>query len=382
MADDISKEITNATPLEVGDEVTGTVTKIEEKHAIVNVNQKHDGILPISELSNLHIEKISDVLSEEDTLTVKVIKASEDELVLSKKAVDAEKAWEELKPKFENNETFEVEIHDVVKGGLVADLGVRGFIPASLVETYYVEDFSNYKGKKLPVKIIEFEPEKNKLILSHRAVLEEELKRKKREALENLQPGETLTGTVQRITDFGAFVNIGDVDGLVHISQLAHHHVETPDEVVKEGEEVTVKVLSVDVENERISLSIKETLPGPWEQISEKFAAGDVVSGTVKRLVPFGAFVEILPGVEGLVHISEMANRHIETPAEVLKENEEIKVKILEINPDAKRVSLSIKAMHNDGAAESEKLEIKSHETETTGFSVGDMIGEQLKKYK
>ena len=171
MADDMNKEISDITQLEVGDVTTGTVTKIEKKHALINVNAKLDGVLPISELSNLHIEKIEDVLSEGDSLTVKVIKASEDELVVSKKAVDAEKAWEELKPKFENNETFDVEIHDVVKGGLVADLGVRGFIPASLVENYYVEDFSEYKGKTLSVKIIEFEPESNKLILSDRAVV-------------------------------------------------------------------------------------------------------------------------------------------------------------------------------------------------------------------
>lgn len=381
---DMNKEITNFTPLEVGDVVTGTVSKIEEKHALIDVNYKLEGVLPISELSNLHIEKISNVLSEGDTLDVKVIKSSEDELVLSKRAVDAEKAWEKLKPKFENNETFEVEINDVVKGGLVADLGVRGFIPASLVENYYVEDFSDYKGKPLSVKIIEFEPEHNKLILSHRAVLEEEREQQKQKELKNLQPGEIKTGTVQRITNFGAFVNIGAVDGLVHISQLAHHHVETPDEVVKEGEEVTVKVLSVDVENERISLSIKETLPGPWEQVSEKFNSGDVVKGTIKRLVSFGAFVEILPGVEGLVHISEIANQHIETPGEVLKENEEIEVKILDINPEAKRVSLSIKALQEDDTQETVTNEIKYDETESssTGFSVGDMIGEQLKKYK
>lgn len=384
MGEDMNKEIANFTPLEIGDIVTGTVSKIEEKHALIDVNYKIEGVLPISELSNLHIEEISDVLSEDDTLEVKVIKSDDDELVLSKKAVDAEKAWEELEPKFENNETFDVEINDVVKGGLVADLGVRGFIPASLVETYYVEDFSDYKGKTLSVKIIEFEPENNKLILSHRAVLEEELKHQKEEELQNLQPGEIKKGTVQRITDFGAFVNIGAIDGLVHISQLAHHHVETPDEVVTEGEEVTVKVLAVDIENERISLSIKETLPGPWEQVSEKFNVGDVVNGTIKRLVSFGAFVEISPGIEGLVHISEIAHRHIETPGEVLEENEEIEVKILDIDPEAKRVSLSIKALEEETKPEtSEESAVEdATESSSTGFSVGDMIGEQLKKYK
>lgn len=376
--DDKMERETNGETLEVGDVVTGTVTKVKEKHALVDVHYKFKGILPISEVSNIYIEKMSDALSEGDSIQVKVMKLNEDEkeLVVSKKAVDAEKAWKELKQKFDNQETFEVEIHEVVKGGLVTDVGVRGFIPASFVENHYVEDLSDYIGKKLSVKIVEFEPEKNKLILSHKAVLDEEFEKKKRETLERLKVGEIVTGTVQRITDFGVFVSLGHVDGLVHISELAHHHVESPEEVVKEGEKVKVKILSVDVENERVSLSIKDTVPGPWEKVSEQFKVGDVVKGKVKRLVSFGAFVEIAPGVEGLVHISEIANRHITSPDEVLKENEEIKVKILDINPEAKRVSLSIKALEND-------LEPQTNDYETTsGFTVADIIGDQLKKLK
>lgn len=379
MGDKMDKE-TSVNTLAVGDVVTGTVTKIKEKHALIDVNFKFEGILPISELSNIHIEKMSDILSEGDTIQVQVTKLNEEEneLVLSKKAVDSEKAWKELKQKFDNKETFEVEIHEVVKGGLVTDIGVRGFIPASLVENYFVEDFSDYVGKKLSVKIVEFEPENNKLILSHRAVLDEELEQKKRETLESLKEGETVTGTVQRITDFGVFVSLGHVDGLVHISELAHEHIESPEEVVKEGEEVQVKILSVDVENERVSLSIKATLPGPWDKLRDQFKEGDVVKGTVKRLVTFGAFVEIAPGVEGLVHISEIANRHIGTPAEVLKENEEIDVKILDINPEEKRVSLSIKALENNNEEIQEEIKLDT----SSGFSLGDVVGEQLKKLK
>lgn len=377
MGDRMDKETIET--LEVGEVVTGTVTKVKEKHALVDVNYKFKGILPISEVSNIHIEKMSDALSEGDTIQVKVTKLNEDEkeLVLSKKAVDAEKAWKELKQKFDNQETFEVEIHEIVKGGLVTDIGVRGFIPASFVENHYVEDFSEYLGKKLPVKIVEFEPENNKLILSHKAVLDEETEKKKRETLESLKAGEIVTGTVERITDFGVFVSLGHVDGLVHISELAHHHVESPEKVVKEGEKVKVKILSVDVENERVSLSIKETEPGPWEKVGEQFQAGDVVKGKVKRLVSFGAFVEIAPGVEGLVHISEIANRHIKSPDEVLKENEEIEVKILDINPKAKRVSLSIKALEENN----NETQTDYYET-TSGFSLAEVIGEQLKKFK
>lgn len=378
MGDKMDRE-TNVETLEVGEVVTGTVSKVKEKHALVDVNYKFQAILPISEVSNIHIEKMSDALSEGDAIQVKVTKLNdeEQELVVSKKAVDAERTWQELKQKFDNQETFEVEIHEVVKGGLVTDIGVRGFIPASFVENHYVEDFSDYVGKKLSVKIVEFEPENNKLILSHRAVLDEELEKKKRETLESLQEGEIVTGTVQRITDFGVFVSLGHVDGLVHISELAHHHVESPEEVVQEGEEVKVKILFVDVENERVSLSIKETVPGPWDKVREQFKAGDVVKGKVKRLVSFGAFVEIAPGVEGLVHISEMANRHVKNPAEVLKENEEIDVKILDINPEAKRISLSIKELETH-----EEPEPASYESTSSGFSIADVIGDQLKKLK
>lgn len=383
MVDEMNNEMTEFQTIEPGDVVNGKITKVEEKHALVDVNFKVDGVLPISELSSLHVEKVSDVLSEGDELDLKVIKVSEDELVLSKRAVDADKAWDDLQQKFESEETFEVEVADVVKGGLVADLGVRGFIPASLVERHFVEDFSEYKGKSLAVKIVEFDRENNKLILSHRAVLDEEAEKKKRETLASLTPGETRKGTVQRITDFGAFVDIGGVDGLVHISQLAHHRVETPHEVVQEGDEVDVKVLSIDEENERISLSIKATLPGPWEEIEDKINVGDEVTGIVKRLVSFGAFVEVLPGVEGLVHISEISNRHIGTPAEVLEEGEEVRAKVLDVNPQGKRISLSIKALEGQDTFASENVNFEGETDDNAShFSVGDVIGDQLKKYK
>ncbi|WP_221565220.1 30S ribosomal protein S1 [Alkalihalobacillus sp. TS-13] len=383
MTDEMNQELSEIKPLDVGDIVEGTVTKVEEKHALIDAGYKIDGILPISELSSLHVEKVSDVLSDGDTLTLKVIKLTEEELVLSKRAISAEKAWSELKEAKEKNQTLEVEIADVVKGGLVVDLGVRGFIPASLVEKHFVEDFSSYKGKTLEVKIVELEEENNKLILSHRAVLEEQEESQKQDVLQSLEAGQVLEGTVQRLTDFGAFVDIGGIDGLVHISQLAHHRVETPSEVVNEGATVKVKVLSVDRDNERISLSIKETLPGPWDNVRDVLEKGQVVEGTVKRLVSFGAFVEVAPGVEGLVHISEIANKHIGTPSEVLDQGDKVKVKVLDINPDEKRVSLSIRATLEEENRPSKIDPEYNKETDgNTGFSLGDMIGDQLKKYK
>lgn len=383
MVEEVNHDLTSFDALKVGDVVSGKVTKVEEKHALVDVGYKVDGILPISELSSLHVEKVTDLLHEGDEVTVKVTKLVDDELVLSKREVDADKAWGDLEQKFADKTTFSVEIADVVKGGLVVDLGVRGFIPASLVERHFVEDFSDYKGKPLDVKIVELDREKRKVILSHRAVLDEQADLKKEETLNNIKAGDVIEGTVQRLTDFGAFVDIGGVDGLVHISQLAHHRVETPSEVVSEGDVVRVKVLSVDKDNERISLSIKATQPGPWENAKDKIHPGDVLEGTVKRLVPFGAFVELLPGVEGLIHISEISHSHIGTPNEVLSEGEKIKVKVLDVNFDDKRVSLSIKAIEEPKQRPAAEEPEPIHQEDTTsGFSLGDMIGDQLKKYK
>jgi small subunit ribosomal protein S1 len=365
--------------LEIGEKVKGTVTKVEEKQVLVDVqDSKVDGIIPISELSSLHIEKASDVVSEGDVLELIVTKVEEELLVLSKRKVDAEKAWEEMKIRFENGDVFEAEVKDVVKGGLVVDLGVRGFVPASLVEDYYVEDFSDYKDKTLTFKIVELDQEKNRLILSHRAVVEAEKQQQKKKVLTDIEAGAVLEGTVQRITDFGAFVDIGGVDGLVHISQLSHEHVEKPSDVVTEGQKVQVKVLSVDRDNERISLSIKETLPGPWSDISGKAPKGSVLDGVVKRLVSYGAFVEVLPGVEGLVHISQISHKHIGTPHEVLQENQNVKVKVLDVNENEQRLSLSIKAL------EEKEEEVTDYEMpeENTGFQLGEMIGDKLKDLK
>ncbi|MCD8511470.1 MAG: 30S ribosomal protein S1 [Bacillus sp. (in: Bacteria)] len=384
MVEEMNNEMADVKTFSVGEIVKGTVTKVEDKQAYVNVGYKLDGIIPISELSSLHVEKVSDVLQEGQEVELKVIKSTDEELVLSKKAVAAERAWETMVDKLATGETFEAEVADVVKGGLVVDVGVRGFIPASLVERHFVEDFSDYKGKSLRLKVIEMDKEKNKLILSQRAVLDEEAKEKKQKTLSDIKPGDVLEGTVQRLTDFGAFVDIGGVDGLVHISQLAHHHVESPSEVINEGDVVKVKVLGVDPDNERISLSIKETLPGPWEAVEGKIKQGDVVEGVVKRLVSFGAFIEVVPGVEGLVHISQIANKHIGTPGEVLKEGESVKAKVLDINLADKRISLSIRALEEEQAAKLENEVKKEYQKEedSAGFSLGDVIGDQLKKYK
>ncbi|MFJ7734855.1 30S ribosomal protein S1 [Lysinibacillus sp. NPDC097287] len=363
-----------------GDIVKGIAEKVDEKAVTVSIpGAPFDGIVPISELSSLHIEKASDAISVGDELELMITKVEEENYVLSKRKVDALKAWDTLEQQFAAEEIFEAEVKDIVKGGLVVDLGVRGFVPASLVEDYFVDDFEGYKGQSLSFKIVELDKEKNRLILSHRAVVEEEKASQKKKVINQIHPGDVLDGKVQRIAAFGAFIDLGGIDGLVHISQVSHEHVSDVSEVLAVGQDVKVKVLSVDPANERISLSIKETLPGPWANIEERAAKGAVLDGKVKRLTSFGAFVEVFPGVEGLVHISQIAHKHINTPHEVLKEGQAVQVKVLEVNADEGRLALSIKELLENPDAE----EIIDYElpVETTGFSFSDVIGDQLKNF-
>lgn len=364
-----------------GDIVKGIAEQVDEKAVTVSIpGAPFDGIIPISELSSLHIEKASDIISVGDELELVITKVEEGNYVLSKRKVDALKAWDTLEQQFNAEEVFEAEVKDIVKGGLVVDLGVRGFVPASLVEDYFVDDFEGYKGRSLSFKIVELDKEKNRLILSHRAVVEAEKASQKKNVITQIKTGDVLDGKVQRIASFGAFIDLGGIDGLVHISQVSHEHVSQVSEVLSEGQEVTVKVLSVDPENERISLSIKETIPGPWSNIEERAAKGTVLDGKVKRLTSFGAFVEVFPGVEGLVHISQIAHKHINTPHEALKEGQEVQVKVLDVNAEEGRLALSIKDLLENPDAE-EVIDYKLPE-ENTGFSFGDVIGDKLKNFK
>ncbi|MFD1928129.1 30S ribosomal protein S1 [Sporosarcina siberiensis] len=378
MSEEMNLEVENV--FNEGDRVTGKVTKIEDKSVTVEITgAPFDGVIPISELSSLHIEKASDAVAEGDEIELIITKVEDENYVLSKRKVDAEDAWESLEEAYNTKKTIETEVRDVVKGGLVVDLGVRGFIPASLVEDYFVESFDEYKGRVMSFKIVEMDKEKNRLILSHRAVIQEEKESQKGVIMDTLEVGQILEGTVQRLATFGAFVDIGGVDGLVHISQLTHEHVEKVSDVLKEGDKVNVKILSVDRDSERISLSIKDTLPGPWEGIEDRAPKGSKLEGTVKRIVSYGAFVELFPGVEGLVHISRISHQHIGTPDEVLKEGQKIEVKVLEVNPVDKRLSLSIKDLvekENDNSYGDYEMP-----EEASGFSMSDVIGDQLKKF-
>ncbi|MED1944392.1 MULTISPECIES: 30S ribosomal protein S1 [Brevibacillus] len=390
MMEETNVSLTDATTISVGDVVKATVTKVEDKQALVDLGYKYDGLIPISELSPLHVEKVSDVVAVGDTFEVKVIKLNDEkeELVVSKKAVAMESSWSELEQKMQAGEIIEATVKEVVKGGLVVDVGVRGFIPASMVERHFVEDFSDYKGKTLALKVVEMDKEKNKVILSHKAVLEDEAKVQKQSIMDKIQVGQVLEGTVQRMTDFGVFVDIGGVDGLVHVSELAWNRVDKPSDVVKEGDKVQVKVLKIDRENERIGLSIKETQAGPWANVAEDFKAGSILNGTVKRLVSFGAFIELAPGIEGLVHISQIANRRVNTPSEVLKEGQEVQVKVLEVVPQEQRISLSIRAVEEDRveqaerASKREQQQFTQENNQPMGVTLGELFGDLKDKFK
>ncbi|MGM1046074.1 small subunit ribosomal protein S1 [Paenibacillus uliginis N3/975] len=383
--------------LKKGDTVKGTIVKLEDNQAYVSIGYKYDGVIPVRELSAVQLDNASDAVQVGQEVECKVVSINDDKesLVLSKRAIDTEIAWESLEKHFADQDAIEVVVADVVKGGLVVDVGARGFIPASMVERHFVEDFSDYKGRTLRVKVKELDRENNKVILSQKDVLEEEFEANKQKVMADLKEGQVLEGTVQRLTQFGAFVDVGGVDGLVHVSEIAWSHVEKPSDALSEGDKVTVKVLKVDPEKGKISLSIKAAQQGPWETAADKFNTGDIVTGEVRRLVNFGAFVELAPGVEGLVHISQISHKHIGTPQEVLKEGQEVQVKILDINVDEKRVSLSIKETEEAPASsprpekqsKGPKIDLKDNPNvslNNQGMSVtlGERFGDKLSKFK
>lgn len=383
----------NIVSLKKGDTVKGTIVKIDDNQAVVSIGYKYDGIIPVRELTAVSVDNAADVVEVGQEVECKVVSIDDEKerLVLSKRQVDSEQAWDDMQKHFEAQDVFEVTVADVVKGGVVADVGVRAFIPASMVERHFVEDFSEYKGRTLRVKVKEIDRENNKLILSQKDVLEAEFEANKVRVMEGLTEGQELEGTVQRLTQFGAFVDVGGVDGLVHVSELAWSHVEKPSDVVSEGQKVKVKVLKVDPANGKISLSMKATQPGPWEQAGSNIKTGDILTGEVKRLVDFGAFVEVAPGVEGLVHVSQIAHRHVATPYEVLKQGQSVQVKVLDFNPAEKRVSLSIKETE-EAPAQAPKPEKRVKEelnnpnvsltNQAMSVTLAERFGDMLNKFK
>ncbi|WP_418863722.1 30S ribosomal protein S1 [Slackia exigua] len=348
------------TDFDEGDLVKGTVVQIEHDEVLLDIGFKSEGVIPSRELSIRKDANPSEIVALGDEIEALVLQKEDKEgrLILSKKRAEYERAWISVEEKFKAGEAVTGEVIEVVKGGLIIDIGLRGFLPASLVDLRRVKDLDMYLGTELEARVIEMDRNRNNVVLSRRVLLEEGRKNERAEILSKLTKGMRLKGTVSSIVDFGAFVDLGGIDGLVHISELSWNHVNHPSEVVKVGQEVEVEVLDVDLSRERISLGLKQTTPDPWIKLVESYPVGSVIDGKVTKIVPFGAFVELGSNVEGLVHISEMAPRRIETPAQVVKVGQEVKVKVMEVNPDRRRISLSMKA-----AAEELGIEIEIDET-------------------
>ena len=350
--DDISDEEMNnlidgtVTDFDEGDLVTGTVVKIERDEVLLDIGYKSEGVIPSRELSIRKDVNPADVVAMNDEIEALVLQKEDKEgrLVLSKKRAEYERAWNAVEEKFNSGETVEGEVIEVVKGGLILDIGLRGFLPASLVDLRRVKDLNAYMGTRIEARVIEMDRNRNNVVLSRRVVLEEARKAERSEILSKLKPGMRLRGTVSSIVDFGAFVDLGGIDGLIHISELSWNHVNHPSEVVKVGQEVEVQVLDVDLNRERISLGLKQTTEDPWRTLVKKYPVGAIVEGTVTKLVTFGVFVDLGDGVEGLVHISEMAKQHVDQPSQVCSVGDKVQVKVMEIDLDRRRISLSMKA--------------------------------------
>ena len=349
-----------------GDIVEGDVVVIDKDEVLVDIGYKSEGLIPSNELSirkgvdpqeivelGQHIEAL--VLQKED---------ADGRLILSAKRAAFEKAWQRIEEAHQDQRTVEGPVIEVVKGGLIIDIGLRGFLPASLVDIRRVRNLDSFMGQRLECKVIELNRSRNNVVLSRRAVLEEERKEERHRILTTLQEGDIVTGTISNLVDFGAFVDLEGIDGLIHISELSWNHVDHPSEVVEVGEEVQVKVLEVDRDRERISLGLKQTRKDPWQEIVERVNVGEQIQGRVTKLVSFGAFVEVAEGVEGLIHISELADHHVETPDEIVRSGDEVEARIIDVDAKRRRLSLSLRPKKEEREERSEQRDDQSDRAE------------------
>jgi small subunit ribosomal protein S1 len=336
-------------PFEEGEVVTGNVVRIDKDEVLVDIGYKSEGVIPSNELSiRKSVDPREEVSLGEEVDAMVLTKEDQDgRLIMSKKRARFEKAWRRIEAAAESGEPVMGSVIEVVKGGLIIDLGVRGFLPASLVDIRRVPNLDEYLGTQIETKVIELNRSRNNVVLSRRAVLEEERKEVRQQILDRLQPGLVVEGQISNIVDFGAFVDLDGIDGLIHISELSWSHVNHPSEILNIGDTVQVKVLDIDRDRQRISLGLKQTQEDPWQRIMDTYNVNDELAGKVTKVVTFGAFVEVLDGVEGLVHISELAGHHVESPREIVHPGDEIRVKILEIDAERRRLSLSAKRVED-----------------------------------
>ena len=364
-----------------GDILHGKIVQVADDHVLVDVGYKSEGVIPLSELTYRRVQSAGEIagLDEEIDAMVLSVEGEEGSLRLSKRRADEAKVWEDLVAAYEAGSVIEAPVAEAVKGGLVADIGARGFIPASQVERGYAQELQPYVGQTLRVKIIELDRTKHRVILSRKVVLEEERKQNRERIWEGIEEGQVLHGTVKSLTDFGAFIDLGGVDGLLHVSEMSWGRIQHPSEVLHDGQEIDVKVLRLDRERGRISLGYKQVLDNPWDTVEQRYPIGAIVRGKVVRLATFGAFVELEPGVDGLVHISQLADHHVTRPGEVVSVGEDVEVKVLRVDPVERRVSLSLREA---GGYQSQKRDPYA-ETETSGdgggATIGDIVGDDFK---
>ncbi|HHY98154.1 MAG TPA: bifunctional 4-hydroxy-3-methylbut-2-enyl diphosphate reductase/30S ribosomal protein S1 [Firmicutes bacterium] len=360
-----------------GDIVTGTIVKVDPDEVLVDIGYKSEGIIRLADLSNRRVNSAADVVSVGDSVDVKIKAFTDDgDVILSKKEADTEKAWERILNALSTGEVVQGKVTDVVKGGVVVDVGVRGFVPASQIGLRPVRDLHTLVGNEIRMKVLEAEKDRNNVVLSERAVLEQEMQEKRAKAFEALREGEIREGIVRRVVNFGAFVDIGDnLEGLLHVSDMTWGRTRDPHAILNEGDRVRVKVLGVDRERERISLGLKQTMPDPWQNIESRYPIGSIVTGKVTKLVDFGAFVELEDGIEGLVHVSQISDKRVAKPEEVLHPGDEVNVKVISLKPADRRIGLSIK----EAQPRQEKEDYKKYsgkETEPPGPTLGDVFGE------
>ncbi|MHB1842236.1 MAG: 30S ribosomal protein S1 [Sulfobacillus sp.] len=363
--------------IQPGDLVEGKVVELHADHALVDVGYKSDGFLPLDEISHQPITHPKEALAVGDVIQVLVLRndGEEDVLRLSKRRADERAVYEQLQEAMAAKTVLEAPVTEVVKGGLVVNVGIRGFVPASQVERGFIEDLSAYAGQTLRLQVIEVDRRRRRVILSHRKVVEAERSQVKGQLWDTLAEGQRLSGRVKSLTDFGAFIDLGGVDGLLHISEMSWSRVRHPSAVLKEGETVEVAVLRLDREKGRVSLGLKQVQANPWQDIDRRFPEGSIVKGEVARLTPFGAFISLEPGVDGLVHISHLSDERIERPDEVVKIGDQIRVKVLRVDPDLQRISLSLKEVAGPGVAT-----VSSRSAGESKATIADMLDEETKQ--
>ena len=363
--------------VEDGQLVAGTVVKVDREEALLDIGFKSEGVIPRRELSLRNDVAVDELVSVGDQIQALVIQKEDKDgrLILSKKRAQYEKAWGDIQKVKDNDGMVKGLVIEVVKGGLIVDIGLRGFLPASLVELRRVRDLQPYMGMEIEAKIIELDKNRNNVVLSRRSWLEETQKEQREEFLDLLKPGERRKGVISSVVNFGAFVDLGGMDGLIHVSELSWKHVSHPSDVVSIGDEVDVEVLEVDLDRERISLSLKATQQDPWQEFADTHRVGELVYGRVTKLVPFGSFIQVGDNIEGLVHISEMSNHHVDLPEQVVTPGEELWVKIIDVDLEKRRISLSVKQAAEGGiVAEEYQEHFGEQNYDTEGNYIGPAI--------